>query len=44
VRAAKVTRNFFLNDEPFSSGRTRLLMKCGESADINRPPRAVAQH
>jgi ECF sigma factor len=36
--------NFFLINDPFSSGRTRLLMKCGEVADINRPLRAVAQH
>jgi len=35
--------NFFLINEPFSSGRTRLLMKCGEVADINRPLRDVAQ-
>ena len=36
--------NFFLINEPFSSGRVRLLMKCGEVADINRPLRDVAQH
>src|SRR5262245_27300820 len=36
--------NFFLINEPFSSGRTSLLMKCGEVADINRPLRDVAQH
>jgi len=44
VRAATAPRNFFLINEPFSSGRTRLLMKCGEAADINQPLRAVAQH
>jgi hypothetical protein len=36
--------NFFLIIGPLSFSRTRLLMKCGEVADINRPLRAVAQH